>query len=218
MQRKEIILNVVTLVTGACAVAVAVHSFRTQSLSSRPGPESKSVSGREERRLLTSGHRIGPPDAKLSIIEFGDFQCPVCRAYEHVLDTMRTRYPTDFAVVFHQLPLTYHKFAYRLARMSECAANQDRFTEMHDFLFREQVAVSATAIRRAAERAAVPNVDDFVRCASDTTRVAVIDADKADATRLGLPGTPTVIVNGSIHTADLDVRALEKLLQEGGRD
>ncbi len=166
---------------------------------------------------MNSGHRIGPIGAKFTLIEFGDFQCPACAAYQRVLVTMRARHPTDFAVVYHQFPLSYHSLAYPLARASECAAQQDRFAAMHDVLFREQERLGVTPMADFARHAGIPDINQFMRCARHTTPVPAIERDKADGRHLGLPGTPTVIVNGVMHTTDLDVRALEALLKEAQR-
>lgn len=211
--RREMILNALTGVTATCALVLTVHTLRAGNGRTRDHSAAlPSVSAMDLKPLLSSGHWIGPESARLTVVEFGDFQCPVCGAYEHVIDSMRSAHPRDFAVNFHQFPLTYHPLAYALARASECAAAQGRFTQFHDFVYANQNLLGSVAVATFGSRVGIADSANFAHCALSTTPVPEIDLDVEAGKRLGIPGTPTIIVNGKMHTADLSVKDLEALL------
>ena len=215
MNVKDTLLNSVTLITGVCAVVVAVHALRGES----SGPDltnfrPHAVSSRLYQRLALSGHRIGPADARLTVVEFGDFQCPVCGGYERVLDSMRRRHPRDFAVAFHEFPLSYHPLALPLARAAECAARQDRFTAFHDTVYAQQNMLGVQPVENLGAEAGVPDMARFRRCVADTASVPSIQHDLEQGKAIGIPGTPAIIVNGVMHTTDLSLHDLEELLAE----
>jgi len=214
VRSRELILDAVTLVTGICAVVVTIHVIRqrTEARSSVPAPTPRELAPAVWRPLLRFGHRIGREDASLTVIEFGDFQCPVCGAFEHVLDSMRIKYPHRFAVVFHQFPLTYHPLAYALAKASECAADQGRFTAFHDSVYADQRLLGVIPVLSFGLRAHVPDTAAFRKCVLSTARVPAIEADLAYGKKLGVPGTPAVMVDGVMHAGDLTQEDLERTL------
>ncbi|HET7632309.1 MAG TPA: DsbA family protein [Gemmatimonadaceae bacterium] len=177
-------------------------------------PTPKVLQARQWRPLLQTGHRIGPTDAKLTIIEFGDFQCPVCGVFERTLDSMWTRHPSEFAVVFHHFPLSYHPLAYPLARASECAAHQGRFTAFHDSVYAEQRLLGVVPIIEFGVRAGVRDTAAFRRCVLSTSPVPEIDRDVAYAKQIGVPGTPGVILDGTLRSGDVTLQELEHALSE----
>lgn len=215
MNIRESILSSVTVITGICAVVLTVHVVRQSPGSTSVGYKPTPVSLAVVRRLESTGRRIGPPNAKLTIIEFGDFQCPVCGAYERVLDSMRQRHPGDFAIVFHQFPLAYHPLAMPLARASECAAMQGRFEAFHDSVYADQALLGVVPLMDFGRRAGLPDTARFRKCVTDTTQIRSIERDIAEGRRLGVPGTPTIVAGGMMHTSDLGVRQLEALLAGG---
>lgn len=214
MNFRDIVVNGMTAVTGVCAIIVTIHALRTPSATEAAAPwKPMPLAAAVWRPLLSAGHRIGPPGARLTAIEFGDFQCPVCGAYEHVLDSVRERYPKDFAVIFYEFPLPYHPLAYPLARAAECASNQGRFAAFHDSIYAEQGLLGVIPILDLAIRSGIPDTAAFRRCVTETVPVTAIENDLATGRRIGVPGTPAIIVNGVMHTTDLRVRDFEQMIQ-----
>jgi Na+:H+ antiporter, NhaA family len=209
VQLKDTILNSVTAITGVCAVVVTIQAFMFPSsrpASVRTAP--RDLPAAEWRPLTITGHRIGPENAKFTIVEFGDFQCPVCGVYEHVIDSMRARYPNDFAVVFHQFPLSYHPLAYPLARAAECAGNQGRFTAFHDSVYANQRLLGIVPLISFGARAGITDTAAFSRCLLNTAPVLAIENDLAYGKKIDVPGTPAIIVNGVMHSGDMSVHSL----------
>jgi protein-disulfide isomerase len=137
----------------------------------------------------------GPSDAKVTIAVFSDFQCPFCRRGEAVLQRVLEKYGDKVRVVFLNRPLPMHAHARLAATAALAAGEQGHFWEFHDWLFSGQATLDRDGLLAEAGRLGL----DTARftAALDSGRFdARIDADVAQATKLGVAGTPTFFVNG----------------------
>jgi protein-disulfide isomerase len=139
---------------------------------------------------------LGSSTAPVSIVEFGDFQCPACRAYEPKLQAIQAKYGSSVAISYVHWPLEPHRHALKAAQASECASEQGRFTEMHDALFRAQDSLGTKLWSSYANDARIADLREFGRCMTETASWPRIDAGISLATKMRLHGTPTIIVNG----------------------
>src|SRR5690606_3991156 len=111
--------------------------------------------------------RIGPDSALLTIVEFGDFQCPACRQFQlRALEPIQRAHPDEVAVVYYHWPLPYHRSAYQGARMAECAEAQGRFSKMVSVLYQWQDSLDHAASNFFATEAQLPDVEAFGACAA----------------------------------------------------
>ena len=217
MKTKELVLNGITAVAVVSAVATSVSAVRRGgSLLSASPPQNVAAAKPRPvtnwRPLLSTGHRIGPADALVTLIEFGDFECPACAAYEKMLDSIRHRHPREFAVVFHHFPLPYHHLAYPLARASECAAAQGKFVEFHDLVYAHPESLGIIPVSALGRRIGMPRETEFDQCFDRSTPVPEVENDIETAKRIGVPGTPGVIMDGQLRSADLRLDELESLI------
>lgn len=151
----------------------------------------------EWRDALIAGLRIGDSDAPIQVIEFADFQCPYCAKYETTVNAVRDKYSNQIAFTFVHLPIFYHEFAEPAARAAECAYAQNKFDEMRSLLFEEQADFGSVSWTSLAEGVAIPNLDKFNNCMSEDTQPLERIAQGIDLSkRMGIRGTPTIIVNG----------------------
>lgn len=159
-----------------------------------------------DQAVLLEGatHVVGPENAKVTIVEFSDFQCPACRAVEPLLAQVRAQYPNDVRFVYRHFPLLQiHPFAELAARASVVAANHDKFWEMHDWLFANQDTWAGAGsqdeaqeiITAAAEQLGLDKMAFTEEIQSDTVK-STVAADMALGTQLGVNSTPTIYVNG----------------------
>jgi protein-disulfide isomerase len=151
-------------------------------------------------------HFRGPLDASITVIEFGDFECPYCGQAEPVARELLA--DTDLRFVWRHLPLTdVHPAAQLAAEASEAAASQGKFWQMHDLLLEhQQDLVPADLVRYAADLGLdVDRFHDDLKRHVYETRVAqdVESADLSDAT-----GTPTFFINGQRHYGAYDLGSL----------
>jgi Na+/H+ antiporter NhaA len=154
-------------------------------------------------------HIRGPGDAPVTLVEYGDFECPYCGLAEPVVRQLLNELGEDVRFVFRHLPLTdVHEHAQRAAEASEAAAAQGRFWEMHDLLFDHQDALEVKDLVRYAEQLGldVPRFKDELRTRAYAPRVA---EDVADADASQVTGTPTFFIDGRRHRGAYDIDTLK---------
>ncbi|WP_456243371.1 Na+/H+ antiporter NhaA [Streptomyces lycii] len=157
-------------------------------------------------------HVRGPADAPLTLVEYGDFECPFCAKATGVARELRERFGDDLRYVFRHLPLPdVHPRAEAAARAAESAAAQDRFWEMHDLLFRHQDELEYEDLAGYAAELGL-DVERFLRDLDDERTAARIRADVAGAEASGARGTPTFFVGDRRHTGPHDTESLAAAL------
>lgn len=194
-----------------CAVAVTAIVVRREFFP--PGAPSSGLTAEAVpnwRAYASTGHRTGPANAPVTMVVFSDFQCPACKVLADQVHTLRERHPGRFSVVYRHHPLPSHSHALPAARASECAARQGRFTEYHDALFASQETLGYTPWQKFAEVAGVPDVAAFQRCFVEPGQVEQLVRDAEDARRLGVTGTPTLVVNGRRYNGVPTTSVLEQ--------
>ena len=173
-------------------------------------------------RVSAAGHRIGPHDAPVTIVEFSDFECPFCARFAtETFPALQARFPGQVALLYRHWPLPNHRMAYPAARAAECAAAQDRFQALHDVLFAQRESLQERPLADFARDAGVPDLPSFERCIEETGSVAAIERDIAEARRIGGRGTPTLVINGMLMRAPYSdgmlARQIQAALEEAGR-
>ncbi len=164
-------------------------------------------------KLNTDGSPVkGPANAKVTIVEFSDFQCPYCslavmKAYE-----VMKAYPNEVKLVFKHFPLSeMHPMAHLAAEASMAADAQGKFWPMHDKLFANFRNLSRERIVAAANEVGL----DMQRFTAEMTAGkyrAVVDKDLKEAMQLGLGATPTFYVNGRKFNANPDLANLKPII------
>lgn len=170
-----------------------------------PDTLTETVSGRD--------HVRGPDDAPVTLVEYGDYECPECgRAYP-VIDTLRERFGDDLRFVFRNYPLPQvHPNAWPAALAAEAAAAYDRFWEMHDRLFTHQRELEPPDLATHAEHIGLSGGDvvgDAARPYADR-----VDADIESGRHSGVRGTPTFFVNGRRHRGGYDLESLAAAIED----
>lgn len=173
--------------------------------------------------LLSSGILIpstaptlGKPEAKITIVEFSDFQCPFCKASFSVIRRIVENYPDDVLLVYRHFPLeSIHPLSKDLAHASMCAQDQGKFWQFHDRIFQQQDSITKNNIIEQAKAVGL-DINLFVQCQSSGKWNEAIEQDFADIVSLGGKGTPTWIVNGELiqghFSYKLWARIIESLL------
>ncbi|MGO8960017.1 MAG: Na+/H+ antiporter NhaA [Streptosporangiaceae bacterium] len=170
-------------------------------------------------------HIRGPADAPVTLLEYGDFECPYCGQAEPVIrellaDSGELRY------AWRHLPLNdVHAHAQLAAEAAEAAALQDKFWEMHDQLLSHQGALAAKDLVRYAGEVGL-DIERFIRDLRNGAGQAKVAEDVDSADLSGVSGTPTFFVNGRRHHGAYDIDALSEavrvararaLISSGGR-
>jgi protein-disulfide isomerase len=173
----------------------------------------------ETRALLQTkdAPSLGDSKAPVTLVEFSDFQCPVCRSLHDVLRGMLPNYP-QVRVVFKDFPLeSLHPWARTAALAGRCAYEQNpsAFWKLYDLIYDQQELISAsnawTKMTDFAGQTGL-NADAFRACMASPEAAAAVDASKANGQRLEVGSTPTVFVNGR-RMVGADPHLLEQNIQ-----
>lgn len=141
--------------------------------------------------------RRGPDDAKVSIVEFSDFECPACRAAEATLRGLLDAHKTDVRFSFKHFPLSIHEWARPAALAAECAGRQGKFWPYHDMLYDHQNDWTNDKADQFFERYATDvklDVPAWKACLS--TASEAVKADMKDGQDAFINATPTFFIDG----------------------
>jgi protein-disulfide isomerase len=153
-------------------------------------------------------HIRGSADAPVTLVEYGDFECPYCGQAEPIVRELLADFGAELRYVWRHLPLSdVHPRAQLAAEAAEAAAEQGAFWEMHDLLLAHQDALRPPDLMRYAEQLGLDTqrFDDDLRGHAHTARI-YDDVDGADLS--GVSGTPTFFINGRRHYGAYDVDTL----------
>ena len=151
---------------------------------------------REPIALAATEPFKGNNSAKVAVIEFSDYQCPFCSRYsKDTLPQLATEYIDTGKVkyVFRDLPLSFHKQAFKAAEAAHCAGAEGKFWEMHDTLFQNQSALAPEQLTAHAKTLGL-NETTFQQCLDSGRFAADVNKDIADAGSVGITGTPAFLV------------------------
>ena len=174
----------------------------------------KSLLGPYRVTVAATGPARGPAAAPVTIVEFGDFQCPYCKRAESSLHAILEQYPREVRIVFRQLPLAQiHANAQGAAEAAVCADRQGKFWEMHDAMYADQSALTPDALKDTAKRLGL-NLDRFSACLGEGAPAAALDADLKAAQDLGLTGTPYFFINGRPVDGNVPLEQFQRIIAE----
>src|ERR671911_211942 len=145
-------------------------------------------------------HVRGGADAPLTLVEYGDFQCPYCGEAYPVVQELLERFGEQLRFVFRHMPLPdLHPRAPFAAEAAEAAGAQGRFWEMHDRLFEHQLQLDDDELRDHAEAVGVDDAARFDAELRERVYQARVAEDLESGARSSVPSTPRFFVNGLIH-------------------
>ncbi|MHB1845233.1 MAG: DsbA family protein, partial [Deltaproteobacteria bacterium] len=137
----------------------------------------------------------GPKDAKVTIVEFSDYQCPFCGRVEPTIAQIEKSYPKDVRIVWRNEPLPFHPNAMPAAEAAEAAGAQGKFWQMHDLLFQNQRDLSPANYEKWAQQLGL-NMAKFKADVASHKAKDKIEADNKYAQSVGASGTPNFFIDG----------------------
>ncbi len=185
-------------------VAGAVLYSKSDSLNQTANP----IAGPEKVQVSSDDDAfLGPENAKVTIVEFSDYQCPFCRSFwRETLQEIKKEYidsGKSVKFVYRDFPLSIHPLAQKYAETAECAGDQEKYWQMHDKIFAKQDDLGQGTISSydtddikgwAGELGL--NVSEFSQCLDSNKYAEEVRRDFNDGAALGVGGTPTFFING----------------------
>ena len=159
---------------------------------------------------------FGSKDAKVTIVEFSDFQCPHCKnAALSIVKGLKKKYGKKIKFVFKQFPLPFHTQAKVASEASLCAQEQgnDYFWKMHDALFEDQTKFAVPDLKATAKRIGL-DAKKFDNCLDGHRYLAAVDAEKKEGEALGVKATPTFFVNGKLVAGARDISTFSEIIDQ----
>ena len=158
-------------------------------------------------------HVRGPDDAPVTLVEYGDFQCPYCGEAYPVVNELRARFGDQLRFVFRHMPLSdLHPRAPFAAEAAEAAAAQGCFWQMHDRLFEHQHELEDSHLRAHAEAVGVADGERFDTELRDGVHAGRVEEDYESGAQSGVPSTPRFFVNGMIHLGSASYSELSEAI------
>jgi protein-disulfide isomerase len=149
-------------------------------------------------------HALGPAHARVTLVEYGDYECPHCGALHPVIEAARKAFGGNLRFVFRHFPLrASHPHALAAANAAEAAGAQGRFWEMHHRLYQRQTQLEDGDLSEHA-RAIGLDLPRFERELAARAHEVRIREDLASAARSGAAGTPSLFINGELYQGSLD--------------
>jgi protein-disulfide isomerase len=153
-------------------------------------------------------HIRGPKKAPVTLVEYGDFECPYCGMAYPVVEAVRRQMGKDLRFVYRHFPLvTAHPHAETAAEASEAAGAQHKFWEMHDVLFEHQAALEDRDLLAYAHALGL-DIARFVAEVGSGVHTPRVREDFTSGVRSGVNGTPTFFINGLRYDGPRDVESM----------
>jgi len=162
-------------------------------------------------------HVRGNPNAKVTLIEYSDFECPYCLRHVDTMEQILAAYPNDVRLIYRHYPLSFHPQAQKAAEASECAGEQGKFWEMHDAIFAANEA-GLMSVQKWKDTAASLglNTSQFNDCLDTGKMAGRVNTDLSEGTVAGVGGTPGTFVNGSLVEGAVPYATFDSIVKQLG--
>ncbi|MEO0559143.1 MAG: thioredoxin domain-containing protein [Bacteroidota bacterium] len=163
--------------------------------------------------LGPTDHAAGPSDAAITLVQYGDLECPYSKDVQAVVQDVRTRFPDRIRLVFRHFPLRYHPNALRAAIAAEEAGRQGAFWPFHDRLFDHQLKLRADQLVGHAEALGLDARAMQIALDNETSKAEIL-AQKKAGVHAGVGSTLNLWINGSLYEEeDLETALVTHVIQ-----
>lgn len=164
-------------------------------------------------QITDKDHIRGNKDAKITIVEFSDIQCPYCASLHKVLKQVIEAYPNDVRWVYKHFPLDrIHTYSRKAAEATECAGEQGKFWEYLDNLFENQRNINNEYLPTAAGNVGL-NVSEFESCLNSGKYASKVNDDYSLGQKTGVTGTPASVINGELIKGALPLESFKEKIE-----
>jgi protein-disulfide isomerase len=179
----------------------------------RPDAKEAGVENFTVPEITAADHVLGPGDAPVTVLEYGDYECPFCRGAARDLHRMLDLYPGSIRFVFRNFPIPQlHPHAEQAAEAAEAAAAQGRFWEMYELLLRPSSSLDQDSLLGYARDLGL-DLDRFGQEVTGAAHAAKIEQDVREGVRNGVNATPKFYVDGRRIDGKFPLEGLEDAIR-----
>jgi len=168
---------------------------------------------RQARIDVSSAPSKGNPSARVTVVEFVDYECPHCKHAQTVIRQLVEEYPSDVRVIFKHFPLSSHPMAKTAAEAAMAANKQGKFWPYSDKIWENSENLTSAVLERAAKDVGLNLAGWRTDMSSDAIKNRV-EADRSQGLDLGINATPTIYVNGRKYDDPLEIASLKDWIDE----
>ncbi len=157
----------------------------------------------------------GGVSAKVTVVEFSDFQCPYCAKGSEILGQLKKKYGKKLKIAFKNFPLPFHNHAQLAAEAGFCVHEQDarKFWKMHDKMFADQSKLNKEGLLASAKEMGV-DMNKFTACLNQGKYTAKVKEDMEHGKKVGVKSTPTFFVNGKMINGAQPIEVFAEIIDE----
>lgn len=200
---------------GLSSGTVAGTTNLVNTNTAAPAPSAPAPSGGNLAAVspvTDADHIRGNKNAKVTLIEYSDFECPFCKRHKPTLDQLLSQYDGDVRLVYRHFPLTsIHPNAQKSAEASECAGEQGKFWEYHDILFDNAPALAPANLKSYAGQLGL-NQSQFDSCLDGGKFASLVSKQASEAQRAGITGTPGTFVNDQLVRGAFPISQFQQII------
>jgi len=205
MEKNKLTLPTAVIIAG---IMISGAIFLTQGNLAEKSPNKEEDNKQQATQPWASDGDpfLGPEDAKVTIVEFSDYQCPFCRIFaEETFGDLKKEYidsGKSVKFVYRDFPLSIHPSAIISAEATHCADDQNKYWEMQDKIFKEQAKLGQNTIQYEKQdivgwaQELNLNMNEFMACLDGGKYKDEVEKDLQDGISAGVTGTPTFFING----------------------
>lgn len=156
---------------------------------------------------------LGPADAPVTVVEFSDYVCPICRKTHDVTREIKEKYKGKLRWVFKDYPLDGHKWALEAAVAAQCAQAEGKFWQFQDLLFKSEKELEPERLIEMSLDLNL-NQNNFIKCLNDEQNRNKVMETRQEGIAAGVNATPSFIINGKLVTGGLSVERFSELIDE----
>lgn len=166
-----------------------------------------------EPTVTIADPQVGAKEPSVTIVNFGDYQCPSCASLDQTLNELLAEFPRDLRVVWKDMPNTsVHDEALNAAIAAQCAGEQKKFWEYHTLLMQNSVQLGPSIYLGIAEELGL-RTSAFSRCYDNQSTLPLVQRGFDEGVALDIVATPTIFVNGERYTGNLIQTELRNAIQ-----
>lgn len=203
----QVMCNGILVCCALFSTSLAYRALKRSDRSAREQSDSaQRVAGWETQ--FRQAQLAGRDRERAAMVVFSDYECPACKALNDHIESYRRDRGLETSVLYRHWALPSHQHAVAAAVSAECAAEQGKFRDMHNELFRAQRHLATVDWRELASAAGVPDLPRFESCINDADVTRRVQAASDSVGALGLRGTPSILLKGGRVLTGVPARAM----------